>query len=213
MPMNPFVAAIVAVGAVGLALLYFRTLRPVGGNLLVNGSFETGHFVPSNSVMPLKNAATDIEGWVTIGPVLWSNEANTQVGKAQDGSLFLDLANRAEHGPHGGLKQSILLGFNSDYRLAYFISNPPGFPGPVTVSVSIASGLGVMISKDFTSNPGGAPWQRLTMLFETTGWLGTAAGVPATITIQAKSGQRQSFIGIDNVSLHLMRSVLGAFSR
>jgi hypothetical protein len=211
--MNPFVAAIVAVGAVGLGLLYFRTLRPVGGNLVVNGSFETGHFVPSNSVMTLKNAATDIDGWEAVGPVLWSNEANGQVGKAQDGNLFLDLANRSERGPHGGVKQSILLDFNSDYRLVFFIGNPPGFPGPVTVSASIASGLGMMISKDFTSNPGGAPWQRFTMLFNTSGWLGTAAGVPATITIQAKPGQRQSFIGIDNASLHLMRSVLGAFSR
>lgn len=111
---------------------------------------------------------------------------------------------------------------NIEYRmasssLAVGTSTPEGFvggQGTITITVTVENGGSTRRTKDFTYAPSGSDfqWKQFTLSFDTSGWIESAAGVSATITIHAEAVEDQgrslnrgrSFIGIDNASLFHM---------
>ena len=74
----------------GIAVLCMAL--PSQANLLQNGSFETGNFVPiADDTMPLSLGATDMTMWTVIAADLaWIGPSNPFSLSASDGNYFLD---------------------------------------------------------------------------------------------------------------------------
>lgn len=211
--MGRFVAAIIALAA-GVLYFYFKLLRPAGGNLLRNASFEddpaSPHFKPTGlSVMSLGNGATDVPEWQVLGKVLWSMENGSPAGigfvAPKDGNFWLDLANHDPRGAVGVVRQSVWLERDRDYRLEVHVRPVP--LGTVTLTVTVEND-GVVRYQHSAASPWSDQWQRLTFGFDTSGWSGTGTDVIGTIAIGAPPGQGKSVIGIDSASLLLMAPIL-----
>lgn len=217
--MNPFIGAAI-VFAAGVLWFYFRLLRPVGGNILVNGSFENERQTYKGggklqSTMDLGNASKDIPGWEVVGKIIWSQENNTAIRPPF--GMFVELANRDPlgNGPYGGVMQTVGLQTDRDYRLTFHLGTVrdpiPGFEerllAPATVQVTIEHMGSIRFSKTFTQplDPNVPKWTpRFSMLFDTSGWTNPGGGAPATIKFQGLKAPPTPFIGLDNVSLELM---------
>jgi hypothetical protein len=209
-------AAVTAISALTLAILFRALFVPVGSNLLVNSSFENdrGTFMPAgNSRMPLKAGDSFIPGWqVAVGEIAWSQENNPDDPvdpeiRPSHGDFFIDLTNRVVNGPYGGVMQSIWFDQDSRYEMRLDVgTSPPRFGGPVIVRVTIRGATDAApVTHDCVSNPSGTTlkWEPCTFRFKPPKpGLGSAGTGAWTIVIQAPIRQGKAFIGIDNADLH-----------
>lgn len=163
-------------------------------NLLTNGSFENGSFVPNgDNTMSLTNGATAMTGWTVIGDSLaWIGDPNPFSLTASDGIKFLDLTDYPVNAPFGGVSQDIATVEGAFYRLSFSLgsSNLYGRPAALTASAGDTTQL-------FTSALTGTnnDWAAQSMTFMATG---------STTTVSLLGTIGFAYIGLDDVSVELI---------
>jgi len=166
---------------------------PAYANLLTNGSFEFGNFVPDgNDTMSLAAGATDMTGWTVENAALaWIGPANPFSLTASDGSYFLDLTGYHDDAPYAGVQQTISTTIGAQYQLSFDLGTDPTYDA-AAVSVVVTGGAG---PTTFTSNPLSAnQWQTFQYDF-------TATSASTTIELDGQASTNQKYIGLDNVSV------------
>lgn len=183
-----------------LPLLGLALLATPGraANLLVNGSFEDGAFVPDgNGAMSLFPSSTTMTGWTVISNELaWIKSGSFGV-TAPDGDKFLDLAGYHDSAPYGGVEQSIATGVGSVYLLEFEIGtfDSAGVAKSVFASAGDASATLSGISTSFASE-----WHYVSLQF-------TAIAAATQISLVG-TGSGGTYIGLDNVSVTLIRAAV-----
>jgi hypothetical protein len=170
---------------------------PSYGSLLINGSFESGTFVPDplypgDDTMNLTVGATDMTGWTTkIADLAWIGPSNPFGLIASDGGYFLDLSGFHDNAPYGGVQQIVATTIGTQYRLSLDIGTDPLYDF-AAVSVQVTGGVG---PTTFTSTPlTPNRWESFTFDF-------TASSASTTIELDGQAAVDEKYIGLDNVSL------------
>jgi hypothetical protein len=175
-------------------------------NLLQNGSFENGAFVPSEpSSMLLGVGSTTITGWEVIDRGLaWDLTPNPYNLTATDGSYFLDLTGDIDNAPFAGMQQTVATTIGGQYELTFDIGSDIyydaiGSQGPVPlIPVSIFATAGSTSQLFTTPTPTGInEWHSFTLDF-------TATAASTTITLEGQATENIAYIGLDNVSVELV---------
>jgi hypothetical protein len=167
-------------------------------NLIVNGSFESGIFVPdAQDTMSLAVGATDMTGWTVQNAALaWIGPSNPFGLTASDGDYFLDLSGYHDNAPYGGVLQSqtIATTVGAQYRLSFDIgTSPPYDSAPVSVQVTAGSASAVFTSTPSLINQ----WEPFDFDF-------TATSPNTSISLVGQAGTNEKYIGLDNVSLTMI---------
>lgn len=165
-------------------------------NLLVNGDFESGNFVPNgDSTMVLAPGSTDLTGWdVFSDNVAWIGAGNPFNGwTGTNGPRGLDLTSYDSATPHGGVQQS----FNTVTGAVYSFSFDLGAHGAYTDFSCVRVVVGNFDSLFAVTNSGSTTqlWQNQSGAF-------VAQGTTTTISILGiRSGLNTAGndIGLDNV--------------
>jgi hypothetical protein len=157
-------------------------------NLLVNGSFETGTFMPDGAnAMTLEAGATNMTAWTVYnGSLAWIGSPNAFGINGSDGAFFLDLAGYDDAAPYGGVMQTFATTVGAQYVLTLDLS-AAGVPSVVSASAGDFSGT---LSHDSTGL--GTQWRCYSAVF-------TATDETTTLMIHGVSGG--IFIGLDNVAV------------
>jgi len=117
---------------------------PTMADLVQNGSFELGTYVPPNSFIALNAGdTTSITGWTVLGgATLYSVDYLDGYWQASDGSRSLDL--QGSTNPPGGVSQNLNTVLGQVYRVTFDMAGNPGHhlgygPGPdiMTMDVSV----------------------------------------------------------------------------
>ena len=174
---------------------------PSHANLLVNGSFEFGNFVPAlpvtDDTMPLAVGATDMTGWTVQNAALaWIGPSNPFGLSASDGGYFLDLSGYHDNAPYGGVlqAQTISTTIGAQYRVSLDIgTSPPYDSAPVSVQVTAGSASSIFTSAPLNVNQ----WETFTFDF-------TATSANTTISFDGLASTNEKYIGLDNVSIELI---------
>ena len=178
-----------------LAMAVLGVGLPCYANLLSNGSFEVGNFVPdAQDSMALAVGATDMTGWTVQNAALaWIGPTNPFGLSASDGSYFLDLSGYHDNSPYAGVLQSqtIATVVGTQYRLSFDIGTDPQYD---TAPVSIQAVAG-SASATFTSTPANPnQWESFNLDF-------TATSVNTAIQLNGLASTDEKYLGLDNVSL------------
>jgi hypothetical protein len=176
------------------ATMLFTSPLQAGGNLITNGSFESGSYTfDGNGADSLQPGSTAITGWTTFAAELTpiSNTNNFGI-QTPFGNIFLDLTGYHDSSPYGGVNQSISTTSGQSYSLTLYLGvdqSVPQYSGPISVAVSAGSD-----STTFTDNPTGTGviWTPFSFTF-------TANSSSTTVSIQGTQGI--DYIGLDNVSV------------
>ncbi len=181
----------------GIAVLCMAL--PSQANLLQNGSFETGNFVPiADDTMPLSLGATDMTMWTVIAADLaWIGPSNPFSLSASDGNYFLDLSGYHDNAPYGGVEQTIPTAIGGVYQLSLDL-------GSSTIYNTMPVGVLVNAGTDSTNFISSTPfsingWETFTYDF-----VATSASTTIQIVGQVANNQSQAYIGLDNVSVQLI---------
>jgi len=162
-------------------------------NLLTNGSFEDGTFVPDvNHTMILNLGSTAMTGWtVSADQLAWIDAGNPFGLSAQDGNGFLDLTAYPAGPPFGGVTQTIATVPGQQYVLSFYLGTYTQRWGGPPVSIMAAAGNA---SQNFTvsTTSTSSTWTPFSMNFTA-----TAASTPVTLTGSAGF----EYIGLDNVDV------------
>lgn len=176
-----------------LGIAVFGLAVPSHANLLQNGSFEFGTFVPDvNDSMSLSVGATDMAGWTVVANSLaWIGPSNPFGLSASDGSYFLDLSGYHDNAPYAGVTQTIPTTIGGQYQLSLDIgTSPPYDSAPVSVLVTAGSA-----STTFTSTPLNVnQWETFTFDF-------IATSLSTSISLTGQASTDEKYIGLDNVSV------------
>lgn len=136
---------------------------PDGVNLLSNGSFEVGPFVPDGyklMLLPSGGQTSDktIKDWEIVVPppgvsgrpvqVAWVDNSNPYVtNPATDGRLSLDLTgvndSKGQNNKFGSVNQDFATVRGTQYSVSFDMivaKGNPSFQGPITVSATLQSG-------------------------------------------------------------------------
>ena len=167
-------------------------------NLITNGSFESGNFVPSETgSMLLSAGATDMTGWTVInGGLAWDSQADPYGLTASDGSYFLDLTGDYDQAPYGGVAQAVTTAIGSQYQLTFDVGTSTTYDNnsgllPVSIAVSADSSSGIFT----TATPSSInQWQSFSFDF-------TATSTSTLISLDGQASANIEYIGLDNVSL------------
>jgi hypothetical protein len=231
--MNTIFLLLTALSAAAIAVMLRREqLRgsvpipvfPVDPDLIGNGSFEfeQGALIKNHQgyAMSLPPNSQAIRDWQVVSgqpgahDILWVEYPNPVGVPASDGKRFVDLSGSDHRTPYGGVKQTIGL-LPTLYQLKLDVGglNPPAFPGPVSVLVTIAGTGAPPQSQVFTTTVRSG-WQTFTWEFEAFGVLGLPSpgappGIPTELRIQGESSQgNKNSIGVDRVSLRRLSPFL-----
>ena len=165
-------------------------------NLLTNGSFESGNFIPdANDTMSLLLGATDMTGWTVENAALaWIGPSNPFSLSASDGGYFLDLTGYHDSAPSGGVQQTIATTIGQEYELTFDLGTDPVYnTEPVSIQVTAGSD-----SDTFTSTPlNPNQWQSFSFDF-------TATSSSTTISLDGQASTGQKYVGLDNVSVQVI---------
>ena len=182
----------VAASVLGLGL-------PSYANLLTNGSFEDGNFIPDTSdSKSLEVGATDMTGWaVQTAGLAWIGPSNPFSLSASAGSYFLDLSGYHDNAPYGGVLQSqtIATTIGAQYELSFDLGTDVSYDtAPVSVQVTAGS-----TSQLFTAPvpAGHNQWQTFSLDF-------VATSANTSISLNGQAGTDQKYIGLDNVNLDIV---------
>jgi len=171
---------------------------PSHANLLTNGSFELGTFVPdANGTMDLAVGATDMTGWtVQNAKLAWIGPSNPFYLTASEGGYFLDLSGYHDNTPYGGVLQSqtIATTIGTPYRLTFDIGTDPLYDtAPVSVQVTAGSASAIFTSTPLNPNQ----WQSFNLDF-------IATSANTSISLVGQAGTNEKYIGLDNVNLMII---------
>ncbi len=182
-----------------LAAVVLGVGLPSHANLVTNGSFESGNFVPvADDTMPLGVGATDMTGWtVENASLAWIGPANPFGLSASAGSYFLDLSGYHDNAPYAGVLQSQTIAtiVGTQYRLSFDIGTDPLYnTAAVSVQATAGSATGT-----FTSTPQNPnQWESFNFDF-------IATSANTSISLVGQSGSTsQAYIGLDNVNLMII---------
>jgi hypothetical protein len=167
-------------------------------NLITNGSFENGNFVPdANDTMSLPLGATDMTGWTVIAADLaWIGPSNPFSLSASDGNYFLDLSGYHDNAPYAGVEQTIPTTIGAQYQLSLDLGSSTIY-NTMPVGVLVNAGTD---STTFTSTPTvQSGWDLFTFDF-----VATSAFTTIQIIGQVAGNQSQAYIGLDNVNVELV---------
>ncbi|MBX7131259.1 MAG: DUF642 domain-containing protein [Fimbriimonadaceae bacterium] len=160
------------------------------GNLIVNGSFESGGFVPNGqNTMSLPVGSTVMTGWTVFNDtVAWISDPNPFGGiYASDGIRSLDLADYATGGPYAGLAQSFSTTPGARYRVRFDLGTHNGWTSSASILVAAAGA-----SQEFSSvSSVGQRWDTYT-------WEFTATASSTNLTLLG-TYNTYTYIGLDNV--------------
>lgn len=159
-------------------------------NLITNGSFEDGNFVPNGqNVMSLGVTSTTMTGWTVYqDAVSWVGDPNPFNGAhASDGSKSLDLTDYQDGPPYGGVRQSLLTTPGVRYRVSFDLGTHPTWTAYASINVS-AAGNG----QTFSSASGSQ------QKWDTYSWEFTANSASTELTLVGVD-QTYAYIGLDNV--------------
>jgi hypothetical protein len=165
-------------------------------NLLVNGSFESGNFIPpADDTMPLTIGATDMTGWtVKVADLAWIGPSNPFHLTASQGGYFLDLSGYHDSMPYAGVQQTVATIIGAQYRLSFDIGTDPAYDS-AGVGVTVT---GVIAPNPFVSTPSTPNrWQTFTFDF-------TAASTSTTIELDGYGTTNEKYVGLDNVGLEVI---------
>jgi hypothetical protein len=180
----------------GIAVFCMELPAFADGNLIINGSFELGNFVPnhpSDDTMTLPVGATDMTGWTVIsGGLAWIGPSNPFGLSASDGGYFLDLSGYHDNAPWaGGEQTTIPTTIGDQYQISLDLGTSPPYDS-APVSILVSAGLA---STNFTSTPSILnKWETFTFDF-----VATSSSTIISLTGQATDGEK--YIGLDNVSV------------
>jgi hypothetical protein len=168
---------------------------PSYANLLNNGSFELGNFVPNaQDTMDLAVGSTDMADWTVANASLaWIGPSNPFALSASDGSYFLDLSGYHDSTPYGGvqLDQAIPTTVGTQYRLVFDIGTDPQYDtAPVGVEVTAGSDSELFISTPQNYNQ----WETFQFDF-------VATSATTSLSLIGNAGTNQKYVGLDNVVL------------
>jgi len=168
---------------------------PCYGNLLSNGSFELGSFVPdANDSMALAAGATDITGWTVENAALaWIGPSNPFGLTASDGGYFLDLSGYHDNSPYAGMLHSLSIAttIGTTYRLKFDIGTDPTYDSaPVSIFATAGSDSATFTSTPLLPNQ----WEEFMFDF-------VASSTSTSISLDGQAGTNEKYFGLDNVSL------------
>ncbi|MBX7134159.1 MAG: DUF642 domain-containing protein, partial [Fimbriimonadaceae bacterium] len=176
--------------ALFFAILLFGTLARA--NLVQNGSFEQGNFVPNGqNTMSLAVGASDLSGWQISGDsIAWIADPNPFNGlHASQGVKSLDLTGYSDSPPHGGVQQTIATAVGATYVVSFDLGTHSAFTTNVSLRVSAGDA-----EQDFSLVSSiGQTWQRFTLTFNAIG--------PATTIRFSGLLSLPAYIGLDNISV------------
>lgn len=160
-------------------------------NLLTNGSFETGNFVPNgDNTMLLSNGATNIAGWVVAGDsIAWIGPTNPFGLLASDGDYFLDLTDYPVGGPYGGIGQTFATNSGWTYKVQFDLGTRLTYGGSSSLRVSAAGD-----TQDYTEAANGDSSPR----WDTEQFIFVANSNMATLSFLGIDPSH-AYIGLDNV--------------
>jgi hypothetical protein len=177
----------------GIAVLCLEL--PSFANLITNGSFESGNFVPDlNGTMSLSVGATDMTGWTVANASLaWIGPSNPFGLTASDGGYFLDLSGYHDNAPYAGVEQTLPIPtiIGDQYQLSLDLGTSTTYDSaPVSILVNAGSA-----STTFTSTPS-VPngWETFTFDF-------IATSSSTSISLAGQSSTSVKYIGLDNVNV------------
>lgn len=174
-----------------LALTLLPVSQASNANLVTNGSFELGGYIPSsNDTMTLNVGSTAMDKWiVTNDAIAWIGSANPWSLTANEGNYFLDLTDFSTGAPFGSVYQNITTDIGQSYQLSFDLGSSNLWGRPSAIEVSAAG-----LSNIFTSNiiGGVSDWDQFSMVF-------TANAAMTTIVLGGVTGSQ--YIGLDNVSV------------
>jgi len=182
-----------------LGIVVFGVAVSSHANLLQNGSFEFGNFVPtvptSDDTMVLPVNATDITGWtVETASLAWIGPSNPFSLSATDGGYFLDLTGYHDDAPFAGMvqTQTIPTTIGDQYQLSFDLGTDPIYDsGPVSIIVSATGSL----PTTFTSTP------LISNQWETFSFVFFATSMTTSISLNGQASSNEKYIGLDNVSV------------
>lgn len=158
-------------------------------NLITNGSFESGTFLPpSNATMTLSPGATSITGWTVINDsIAWIGIGDPWGLDAYSGDRFLDLSDYSAGLPFGGISQTIATAPGAQYTLSFYLGSSTYWGRPSALTASAGT-----TATTFTSPPTGTnnDWEFHSLTF-------TALAPTTTIAFVGASGV--NYIGLDDV--------------
>jgi choice-of-anchor C domain-containing protein len=134
----------IAIGGLAAITLAGSTLAFSG---LINGSFETGTFLPNASGFEQLNAVdTSIDGWtVDAGSVDWIGA----YWQADDGAMSIDMSGAGA----GTISQTFETTIGNTYNVSFALSgNPDGDPAVKTLDVSATGGTVGNYTYDASAN-------------------------------------------------------------
>jgi hypothetical protein len=161
------------------------------GNLLTNGSFESGSFVNQGSdTMSLASGSTVITGWTIVtDTTAWIGPTNPFGLHANDGDFFLDLTNYQAGAPFAGLTQTITTIPGATYLLSFDLGASTFWGRPDALTASAAGTSATFVSPGTGTNN---DWYHETMNF-------VATSSSTVIDLQGQAGF--NYIGLDNASV------------
>jgi hypothetical protein len=193
---------------------------PTGPNLLSNGSFETGSFPPAPATETIVSGSGVITDWHVLqdgGVARWIDAAHPIFTNAAEGRRFVDLTGGAAPGPArtpGSLYRDtgFTLQAGQSYEVAISVGAGPNNGPSVNFGPPVSISLGILrpfdtVAEDFKTDPAtppqgtGVAWERFAFRFKIPASYSFGSGTP-TITIRGTGGS--GFIGVDDVSLHLL---------
>jgi Protein of unknown function (DUF642) len=170
-------------------------------NLLVNGSFEAGDFVPNaKGVQDIGfGPPYPITGWTTfVGEVFWIGNGNAYGLTASDGSLHMSLYDpfRPLVGV-GSVQQTVASTPGTVYEVSFDLGRAAGFPGPVGVQVQAAGYAANFLASGMAA-----------MNWEHHSWRFTANDTYTVIAFVGQFGPGyvmgdEGYIGLDNAALRV----------
>jgi hypothetical protein len=168
-----------------------------GTNLVTNGSFESGTFVPTDGNYSdiLNPGSTAMTGWTVVdtanAQVAWDGPTNPYGLTASNGSYFLDLTSDRDAPPYGGVTQTISTVAGGNYVLTFDLGSSLqyGVPDGLTAYAGATSEL-------FSSTSSGYNvWTTETLDF-------TATSSSTVLSFIGAFGGE--YIGLDNVDVQLV---------
>jgi len=167
-------------------------------NLVINGSFEEGAFVPNgHNLMQLGAGSTAITGWTVVQSGLaWVSVPNAFGGTASAGIRCLDLTDYIDAPPYGGVSQSITTEAGVGYRVSFDLGTHSEYTSIAGIRVSAAGS-----SQIFTElSSAGQRW-------DTEVWTFVATNSMTTIELVGTQSA-PAYIGLDNVIVERLGPML-----
>lgn len=186
------------IGLCALALGLLCSISAAKGNLILNGSFESGGFVDNTGqdTMNLAPGSTAITGWtVTSAYLAWIGPSNPFQLSASDGSYFLDLSGYHDNQPYGGVAAStaVATAIGQQYNVAFDLGSDVGYDTvPPSVQISLN---GNPATGTFVAGPVANAHNR----WETFNFTFTATSASTIIAFNGVGADNQKYIGLDNV--------------